>query len=103
LGGARDTLQCDPVMIHGGERSAALEAMKWFLAQYAWPKSVMYHYTSQSAAENILRSRRMWATDLHAMNDPRELTFGRELIAQRLKVAIRRAGNEPRRIFLRST
>jgi hypothetical protein len=91
------------VILHGGERSAALEAMKWFLAQYAWPNDVMYHYTSQSAAESILTSRRMRATDLHAMNDPRELTFGRELIAQRLKVAIRRGGNELRGGFLQST
>jgi hypothetical protein len=90
-------------MLHGGERSAGLEAMKWFLAQYAWPNDVMYHYTSQSAAESILTSRRMRATDLHAMNDPRELTFGRELIAQRLKVAIRRGRNELRAGFLQST
>jgi hypothetical protein len=90
-------------MLPVGKRSASLEAMKWFLAQYAWPNDVMYHYTSQSAAENILTSRRMWATDLHAMNDPRELTFGRELIAQRLKVAIRRGRNELRAGFLQST
>lgn len=91
------------MMLPVGERSASLEAMKWFVAQYAWPNDVMYHYTSQSAAENILKSRRMWATDLHAMNDPRELTFGRELIAQRLKAAIRRGRNELRAGFLRST
>ena len=45
----------------------------------------------------------MWATDLHAMNDPRELTLGRELIAQRLKAAIRRGRNELRAGFLQST
>ena len=77
--------------------------MKWFLAQYAWPNDVMYHYTSQSAAENILTSRRMWATDLHAMNDRRELTYGLELIAQRLKAASRRGRDELRTGFLRST
>jgi hypothetical protein len=103
LGGARDTVQCDPTMPSVDERSASAEAMQWFMSQYAWPKDVMYHYTSQSSAESILRTRRMWATDLHAMNDPRELNFGRELIAQRVKAAIRRGRNEYRARFLKST
>jgi hypothetical protein len=48
----------------------------------------MYHYTSTGAVEGILRSRRMWAFDLRAMNDPQELTYGAALIDERFEAAL---------------
>jgi hypothetical protein len=84
------------------ERNCALEAMRWFLAQYPWPNDVMYHYTSKEAMQNILATRRMWATDLRAMNDPRELRRGREMLNQRIKAVVRKSQNRLREAFLRT-
>lgn len=64
----------------------------------------MYHYTtSRTALENILVTRRMWATDLRAMNDTRELRHGHELLAQRMKVMTRKVANDAKASFLRTT
>jgi hypothetical protein len=78
------------------------EAIKWYVSQHPWPNSVMYHYTSRPAFESILRTRRMWATDLRAMNDPNELRFGRALINQRIRSAARRSRNQLRYTWLRT-
>jgi len=77
--------------------------MRWFIAQHPWPNSAMYHYTSRLALENIVATRKMWATDLRMMNDPRELRHGRELLEQRIKVMIRKGANELKATFLRTT
>lgn len=52
---------------------------EWFVAQNRWPNRVMYHYTSSEALEGILQSKRMWAFDLRAMNDPEELRYAPNL------------------------
>lgn len=79
------------------------EAEQWFIAQHRKPSDVMYHYTaSREALQNIILTRRMWATDLRAMNDPRELRYGKEMIDQRIKSAVRRSRNSLKELFLRS-
>ena len=78
------------------------EALQWYVQQHRWPNDVMYHYTSREGLQNIVASRRMWATDLRAMNDPRELRYGKEMIDQRIKSAVRRLRNEFKEAFLRS-
>jgi hypothetical protein len=44
----------------------------------------------------------MWATDLRAMNDPRELRHGREMIDQRIKATARKLRNDFKESFLRT-
>jgi hypothetical protein len=83
-------------------RNAAQEAMHWFIAQHPWPNDVMYHYTSKEALQNIVSTKRMWATDLRKMNDPRELRHGRDLIDQRIKAAVRKLRNPLKETFLRT-
>lgn len=76
-------------------------AIKWFIEQHKWPGDLMYHYTSREALQNIVSTRKMWATDLRAMNDPGELLYGKEMIAQRVRHAIRRRPTPRKTIFLR--
>src|SRR4051812_1383427 len=84
------------------ERRVLPEAQRWFIAQQRWPNEVMYHYTSQSAAENIIATRRMRATDLHMMNDPEELRYSKELIEDRLDLAMKELGRTPEALWLRT-
>lgn len=77
-------------------------AAEWYLAQHHWPSEVMYHYTSRAALQNIIQTRAMWATDLRAMNDPRELKHGQKLIDQRLKNLGRKV-TDAYKILLQST
>lgn len=50
---------------------------------------IIYHYTNAPGLEGIVRSNRLWATDVSFMNDATELTYGRPLLlaAVRGKVA----------------
>jgi hypothetical protein len=66
-------------------------ATEWFVNQFDWPNSVMYHYTRREALESILNTRRMWAMDLRSMNDPRELVYGKALIDKRMIRAAQRS------------
>jgi hypothetical protein len=71
-------------------------ATEWFVRQFRWPNSVMYHYTtSRDVFSKILDARRMWAMDLRTMNDPRELANGKALIDKRIVKAARRFRNTP--------
>src|ERR1700682_4407016 len=56
------------------------DAWTYFLSQQRVPTSVLYHYTSKSALLNILKTKRMWATDLRFMNDPEELEYSLKVI-----------------------
>lgn len=42
--------------------------------------NLIYHYCSQSAFLNIVRSKSLWATDLSKMNDPHEVEPGKAII-----------------------
>lgn len=76
-------------------------ATEWFVGQFRWPNSVMYHYTSRDAFEKILATRRMRAMDLRTMNDPRELAHGKALIDKRMVKAARRFRHTPAERWLR--
>jgi hypothetical protein len=70
-------------------------ATEWFVSQFQWPNSVMFHYTSKEAFEAILSTRRMWAMDLRTMNDPGELLYGKALIDKRVVKAAQRFRGTP--------
>lgn len=75
-------------------------AVEWYIAQHKWPYDLMYHYTSREALQSIVSTRKMWATDLRAMNDPGEVLYGKEMIAQRIKRAVRRHRSKGKTLFL---
>lgn len=72
------------------------EAWRYFLAQQRKPLETVYHYTNEPALLNIIDKKQMWATDLRFMNDPEELTYGRELLEEALLEAARREKHEQR-------
>ena len=76
-------------------------ATEWFVRQFRWPNSVMFHYTSREAFESILTTRRMWAMDLRTMNDPHELLYGKALIDKRITKAAQRSRGTPIESWLR--
>jgi hypothetical protein len=45
-----------------------------FAAGQRWTNDI-YHYTDKVALENIVKNKRVWATDLRFMDDPEELTY----------------------------
>jgi hypothetical protein len=104
--GGRDWTACSSCLLNRPMTNRTVTvpgAAEWYIRQQRWPSALMYHYTSREALINILTTRRMWATDLRVMNDPRELTHGRKLIAQRCKATIRRRRNDVVQNFLRGT
>ena len=77
-------------------------ATEWFVGQFDWPNSVMYHYTRPDAFESILNTRRMWAMDLRSMNDTRELVYGKALIDKRMIKAAQRSRGTPQEQWLQT-
>jgi hypothetical protein len=77
-------------------------ATEWFVRQFPWPNSVMYHYTRTDVFEEILKTRRMWAMDLRTMNDRRELLHGKTLIDKRMVKAARRFRHTPAEQWLQA-
>lgn len=76
------------------------EAWRYFLSQQRIPLETVYHYTNEPALLNIIEKKQMWATDLRFMNDPEELTYGRELLEEALLEAARREKHEQRSRWL---
>jgi hypothetical protein len=72
------------------------EAWRYLLSQQRIPRETVYHYTNEPALLNIIEKKQMWATDLRFMNDPEELTYGRELLEEALLEAARRERHEQR-------
>lgn len=50
--------------------------------------ALLYHYTSADGFLGILRERELWATEYSFMNDPSELVFAAERVANRLRVEL---------------
>jgi len=48
------------------------------------PPDHLFHYTTMEGMEAILSSRRIWASDIHRMNDASELLHALEIIRERL-------------------
>lgn len=48
------------------------------------PTTPQFYYASVAAFENIVRSKRLWLTDVTASNDPREVNLGREMFSASL-------------------
>jgi hypothetical protein len=44
--------------------------------------ATLYHYTNADGLLSMLRSGRLWATDASYMNDPRELSYGYDLLEE---------------------
>ena len=61
-----------------------LKTLEQKIFKTAWghekPSDKLFHYTSLSGLEGILRSGVVWATDLTFMNDEQELSYGNELM-----------------------
>lgn len=49
------------------------------------PTKTLFKYCSLEGFFGILRSRRLWFTDLQAANDPREIRLGYEHFASALR------------------
>ncbi|OAM79015.1 DUF2971 domain-containing protein [Devosia elaeis] len=45
------------------------------------PTTPLFYYTGIDAFENIVRSKKLWLTDVTASNDPREVNLGREMFS----------------------
>lgn len=52
------------------------------------PSSVLYHYTSIDAALKILPDRKLWASDVHYLNDASELQHARETLAREARTLL---------------
>ncbi|MDP3142879.1 MAG: DUF2971 domain-containing protein [Candidatus Omnitrophota bacterium] len=50
--------------------------------QFQEPPPILYHYTSAAGLLGIVTQRCIWATDLHFLNDSRELIHALELASQ---------------------
>lgn len=48
------------------------------------PRQPLYHYTSATGLVEILRSQKLWLTSAFHMNDPKELTFALDIVAELL-------------------
>ncbi|WP_127144072.1 DUF2971 domain-containing protein [Pelagibacterium montanilacus] len=46
------------------------------------PTTPLFFYLSVEAFENVVRSKKLWLTDITASNDPREIALGREAFAE---------------------
>jgi hypothetical protein len=68
-------------------------SLKYFISHFRWPNSVMYHYTSRLGLENIVKTKRMWASDLRSMNDPEELLYSRALIDRQIAAMLLRVSD----------
>ncbi len=61
------------------------------------PASVLYHYTDAAGAIGMIRSRRLWASNIAHMNDAQEDLYGVNQVAYFLELrAQRRTGAEQR-------
>ena len=48
------------------------------------PITPLFYYAGIAAFENIVRSKKLWLTDVTVSNDPREVTLGREMFSAAL-------------------
>src|SRR5215813_9273187 len=51
----------------------------------AKPPPRLYHYTSDAGLEGIIKSGKLWFTDIFALNDPSELRHGLSIAIDVLK------------------
>ena len=58
---------------------------------------VVYHYTSANGLLGLLKSEKMWATDIRYLNDSQEFDFGSNLISSRLKARYKSTASKLRR------
>ena len=64
------------------------DAWRYWMSTIRPLREVFFHYTDTDALLSIIETRRMWATDLLFMNDPKELTYGAKLIEDALEQSI---------------
>jgi hypothetical protein len=62
------------------------------------PKEPLFHYTSESALFNIIKSEKFWFTSIYHMDDKEELTFGFNVSRSLLQAAIAK-GDRLTRLF----
>ncbi len=64
-----------------------------------WPKP-LFHYTTATGLEGIIRSKQIWATNTDYLNDPSEIAYGRTLAINVLREECRILNEElPNSIF----
>jgi hypothetical protein len=57
------------------------------------PPPVLYHYTGVKGLVGIVKSNRLWASDVLFMNDSTEVRYGRDLIISEAKAAADRTAS----------
>lgn len=77
---------------------AAKLAKEWSDAQGALP-SRLYHYTTAAGLQGILRTHRVWASDMVYLNDSSEMKFGLEVIEKEAVSLSERVSAESRRML----
>lgn len=50
------------------------------------PTSPLYYYTDANGFEGIVRSKKLWLSDIKASNDPRELALGQKILSEAVEV-----------------
>ncbi|MEP0547414.1 MAG: DUF2971 domain-containing protein [Rhodothermales bacterium] len=61
----------------------------------------LYHYTDLAGLRGILASRSLWFSHATSLNDPLEIQYGQDLIADALNSAMAAESNDEARTFLR--
>lgn len=65
------------------------------------PVPILYHYTSQAAAQSILEKKCFWATDMFYLNDKQELEYPIKLVCSILDEKIAKSDNEDLSLIFR--
>ena len=67
----------------------ANEADRWS-ELHGDPPPTLHHYTTGQGLLGILQTGRLWATNAHFMNDPREITYAADIVQQSVREAAAR-------------
>lgn len=84
------------------------EAMDVFLHDTWLPEhgivgeKILYHYTTMSGLQGIIRERALWCSHTSTLNDPVELNYGKELITNILQDRMKKDNREELRGFFHS-
>lgn len=49
------------------------------------PQATLFHYSNNLGFEGILKSKKLWLSDIQSTNDPREINLGKDLLLEAFK------------------
>jgi hypothetical protein len=70
----------------------------WFSYQKS-PPEFLYHYTNTDGLLGILKSNRLWATNIFYLNDKSEITYALQLINEKLQQCKDSSNSPPLKVF----